>query len=160
MKKILLAAGLMSASLSAFAVVPGGDSCGWGNMIFKGKSGLPMHVLASTTNGTSGNATFGMTSGTNGCSADGVLTYGGTPLIDLSAVMDEFSEDVARGHGDALTTVAVALDVNAEDRSAFNEAMHANFAKIFPRAEMTAEEVMANVMDVMKSDSRLAKYVG
>ncbi|RLA46625.1 MAG: hypothetical protein DRR06_04650, partial [Gammaproteobacteria bacterium] len=62
----------------AFAEAPGGPDCGWGNMLFKGESGLGSHMIASTTNGTSGNATFGMTSGTNGCSANGTLTYGGT----------------------------------------------------------------------------------
>ncbi len=158
MKKLLLAASLMTASVSAMAVAPGGPDCGWGNMILKGKSGLPMHVLASTTNGTSGNATFGMTTGTNGCSANGVLTYGGKPMIDLSSIMDEFSEDVARGHGDALTTVAVALEIEASDRVVFGQAMHDNFAVIFTHENMTAEEVMANVVAVMKADARLAKY--
>jgi hypothetical protein len=39
-------------------------------MLFEGQRGTPAHFLASTTNGTSGNATFGMTSGTNGCSTN------------------------------------------------------------------------------------------
>ena len=159
MKRVLLAASLMAASLSASAVVPGGDSCGWGNMLFKGQSGLPMHVLASWTNNTSGNATFGMTSGTNGCSANGTLTYGGNAMIDMSSIMDEFSEDVARGHGDALTTVAVALEIEAQDRSAFEAAMHQNFAVIFPSENVTAEEAMASVLKIMKADTRLSKYV-
>lgn len=158
MKKVLLATGLMAASLSAQAVVPGGPDCGWGNMLFEGQSGLPMHVVASTTNGTSGNATFGMTSGTNGCSANGTLTYGGKSMIDLSSIMGEFSEDVARGHGDALTTVAVALNVQAEDRQVFDAVMHENFAVIFPSENVTAEDAMASVLKVMKADSRLSKY--
>lgn len=158
MKRVLLAASLMAASLSASAVVPGGDSCGWGNMFFEGQSGLPIHIIASTTNGTSGNATFGMTSGTNGCSASGTLTYGGKAMVDVSSIMDEFAEDVARGHGDALTTVAVALNIEAQDRSAFDSAMHQNFAVIFPSENITAEEAMASVLKVMKADSRLSKY--
>ena len=74
MKRILLGSLLSIASLSAFAQAPGGPNCGWGNMLFEGQSGLPAHFVASTTNGTSGNATFGMTSGTNGCSTKGTLT--------------------------------------------------------------------------------------
>ncbi len=158
MKRVLLAASLMAASLSASAVVPGGDSCGWGNMFFQGQSGLPIHVVASTTNGTSGNATFGMTSGTNGCSANGTLTYGGKSMINMSSIMDEFAEDVARGHGDALTTVAVALNIEAQDRAAFDTAMHQNFSVIFPSENITADEAMASVIKVMKADSRLSKY--
>ncbi|MCP5162715.1 MAG: DUF3015 domain-containing protein [Hahellaceae bacterium] len=158
MKKLLVAAGLMTASLTAFAEAPGGPGCGWGNMLLNGQKGLPMHLLATITNGTSGNNTFGMTSGTNGCSVGGTLTYGGKSMIDLSSIMDEFSEDVARGHGDAMTTIAVALDVQAEDRVVFNEVMHENFTAIFTAEDMTAEDVMVNVLAVMKSDSRLAKY--
>jgi hypothetical protein len=158
MKRSLLAVGLVAASFSASAVVPGGDSCGWGNMLLEGQSGLPMHVIASTTNGTSGNASFGMTSGTNGCSANGTLTYGGTPMIDLSSIMTEFSEDVARGHGDALRTVAVALNIETQDRAAFDSVMHENFAVIFPSENVTAEEAMSAVMQVMKADDRLSKY--
>lgn len=160
MKKTLIAAGMIAFSATAFAEAPGGPNCGWGNMLMQGQSGLPMHVIASTTNGTSGNATFGMTTGTNGCSADGTLTYGGQSMVDLGSIMDEFSNDVARGHGDALTTVAVSLNVSTEDRAHFGSVMQDNFTAIFPSSEVTAEDVMASVMDVMRSDDRLSKYLG
>lgn len=39
MKKTLIAAALLGASTSAMAVAPGGPGCGWGNMLFEGKSG-------------------------------------------------------------------------------------------------------------------------
>jgi hypothetical protein len=160
MKKLLLAMGMVAVSSMAFAEAPGGPDCGWGNMLMKGQSGLPMHLLASFTNGTSGNATFGMTTGTNGCSTSGTLTYGGKAMANLAPVMDEFSNDVARGHGDALTTVAVSLNVQAEDRDHFASLMHDNFSTLFPSAEVTAEDVMTSVIDLMKADGRLSKYVG
>ncbi len=159
MKKLLLASVLVSASASSFAVAPGGPGCGWGNMLFAGQSGLPSHIVASITNGTSGNNTFGMTTGTNGCSADGTLTYGGKSMINLGAVMDEFSEDVARGDGEALTAVAVSMGIEAADRAAFKAAMHDNFDKLFPSAEVTTEDVVASMFDVMRADQRLSKYV-
>lgn len=65
-------------------------------MLFKGQSGTTSHVLAAITNGSTGNNTFGMTFGTNGCSTKGTLTYGGKEMIDVSMIMDEFSEGVAR----------------------------------------------------------------
>jgi hypothetical protein len=85
MKKTLIAAALLGASTSAMAVAPGGPGCGWGNMLFEGKSGMPVHFLATTVNGTSGNATFGMTSGTNGCDTNGSLTYSGQSLLGMLA---------------------------------------------------------------------------
>tara|TARA_R110000868_G_scaffold17258_2_gene76034 strand:- start:37613 stop:38044 length:432 start_codon:yes stop_codon:yes gene_type:complete len=141
------------------AEAPGGPNCGWGNMLFDGQSGLPSHIVASITNGTSGNATFGMTSGTNGCNTSGTLTYGGKEMINVGALLDEFSEDVARGDGEVLNAVAVSLGVKAEDRVAFKLAMHNNFDKIFPAADVTTEHVLASMWSVMQSDAQLAKYV-
>jgi len=155
MKKIMAGAILMAAASSSFAVAPGGPDCGWGNMLFKGDSG-PVHFLASTINGTSGNKTFGMTSGTNGCSTDGALTYGGASMI--ASIMDEFSSDVAMGHGEALNAVAVLMGVAPEDRQTFAEVTHENFNILFPSADVTAEEVMGSLENVMKADARLAKY--
>ncbi len=155
-KQILLAAALTLGSGSVMAVAPGGSDCGWGNMLFSGQSGIGPHILASTTNGTSGNKTFGMTSGTNGCSTDDNLTYGGNSMI--SSIMDEFSEDVARGHGEALDAVAVMMGVEKADRDIFAAAVHENFSVIFPNEKVTAEEVSHSLLVVMKSDARLAKY--
>jgi len=158
MKRAFAGTVLLIASSTAFAEVPGGPDCGWGNMLFKGQSGGGPHIVASTTNGTSGNQTFGMTSGTNGCSTDGTLTYGGDAWINASAMMDEFSEDVAQGHGDALNAVAVIIGVEQQDRDVFAQVMHENFTTIFPNEDVTAEQALASVNTVMKNDPRLAKY--
>lgn len=156
-KEILLAAALTLGSGSAMAAAPGGPDCGWGNMLLEGQSGIGPHILATTTNGTSGNKTFGMTSGTNGCSMDGKLTYGGKSMI--GSIMDRFSEDVAQGNGEALDAVAVIYNIAPEDRATFAEVTHENFKTIFPSAQVTTEDVIASLETVMKSDSRLAKYV-
>ncbi len=157
MKKILFSIVLASISSYALADAAGGNNCGWGNMLFQGQAGAGPHFMATTTNGTSGNATFGMTSGTNGCSTDGKLTYGGKSMI--SSIMTEFSEDVAAGNGEALNAVAVMMGVEQQDRQTFAEVTHANFKVIFPSQNTTAEEVLAALEKVMKSDATLSKYV-
>jgi len=157
MKRIILTVLLLSASGAAFADAPGGPDCGWGNALFKGSSGLASHVVASFTNGIFGNNSFGMTSGTNGCNTDGALTYGGESMV--GAVMDEFSEDVARGDGEALTAVAVSLGITEEDRPLFKQVMHDNFDTMFPSDQVTAEEVTASIITLMHDDKVLAKYV-
>ncbi|NTS77586.1 DUF3015 domain-containing protein [Catenovulum sp. SM1970] len=158
MKKLLIASTLFASS-SAMAVAPGGPNCGWGNMIFEGQAGAGSHIVALTTNGSSGNASFGMTFGTNGCSTEGKLTYGGKEMIDVSLIMDEFSEDVARGEGEALTAVAVSLGVDAQDRALFAETLHNNFDAIFPSEEATTEHVVSTMFVVLKEEKSLAKYV-
>jgi len=157
MKKILAGLALLSVSSVSFAGAAGGSSCGWGNMLFEGQSGTASHVLALTTNGTSGNNTFGVTTGTNGCSSSGSLSYGGKNVV--SSIMGEFSEDVARGNGDALDTVAVVYGVAPADRDQFAKVMHENFAAIFPNENVTADQMMVSIESLMKADSTLSKYV-
>lgn len=156
MKKIISCAILLSASTAAFAEAPGGAGCGWGQLLFEGQSGPAPHVLAVTTNGTSGNNTFGMTTGTNGCSTDGKLSYGGKSLF--ASIMNEFSEDAAAGNGEALNAVAVMLGVEPQDRQTFAEVTHQNFKTIFPSENTSADDAMNSLNEVMKSDTRLAKY--
>lgn len=156
MKKLIAGAILFGAASSASAVAPGGPNCGWGNMLFEGQSGIVPHFLAITTNGTSGNATFGMTSGTNGCSTSGTLTYGGEAMVQ--AMMDELSEDVARGEGDALNAVAMAFGIEAQDRAEFAKVSHNNFDAIFPSENVTAAQVIDSMHQLIKSNEQLAKY--
>ncbi len=157
MKRLVITAAMLAVSTTAFAEAPGGPNCGWGNMLFKGQSGIVPHFLASTTNGTSGNATFGMTSGTNGCSVDGTLTYGGKAMVNN--MFDEFSADVAVGQGEALNAVAVAYGVDKQDREAFATLAHQNFATLFPNENVTADEVVSRLEALMKADARLGKYI-
>ena len=98
-----------------------------------------------------------MTTGTNGCSVDGKLTYGGKAMV--GAMFDEFSADVAAGEGDALNAVAAAYGVTKEDRAAFAALAHQNFAVLYPSENVTAEQVATNLESLMKSDAQLAKYV-
>ena len=158
MKRILLGTLFTAISINAMAQAPGGPDCGWGNMLFEGQRGTPAHFLASTTNGTSGNATFGMTSGTNGCATNASLTYGGKSWFAMNGMMNELSEDMAKGQGEALTTYAVVLGVAPEDRAHFAAVTHEHFQQIFSKADVTAEDVHTNTLAVLKADPRLAKY--
>jgi hypothetical protein len=157
MKEIIAGLVLISASSVANAGSAGGAGCGWGQALFDGQTGTATHVLAGITNAITGNNTFGMTTGTNGCSTTGTLSYGGESVV--SAIMNEFSEDVARGEGDALNTVSVVYGVEAQDRDTFAKVMHENFTTLFPSEDVTAEEMMASIEAVMKADADLSKYV-
>jgi len=158
MKKIILGAVLLGFSFSASAVAPGGPGCGWGNLVFEGESGLPVHFLATTVNGTSGNKTFGMTSGTNGCDTTGALTYSGESLLAMNGVLEEVAQDMAVGHGEALTALTVSMGIEQSDRAHFDRVMHDNFDAVFPSQDVTAGDVMGNIHAVMAKDDKLAVY--
>ena len=156
MKRLISSTLLLLASSSAFAVALGGGGCGWGNALFEGQAGPAPHILAVTTNGTSGNNTFGMTTGTNGCSTSGAIGYSGKSM--LASVMDEFSEDAAKGEGEAMTAVSVAMGVSPEDRAHFAQLTHSNFSTIFPNQNVTADQVYTSLQQMMKTDTQLSKY--
>ena len=158
MRKTLLAVALIGTSFGAQANAPGGPGCGWGNMVFEGKSGLPVHLIATIVNGTSYNKTFGITSGTNGCNTDVALAYHGQNMLAQRGVLEEVAQDMAVGDGEALTALSVSMGIQPEDRGHFKKTMHENFNTIFSRDDVTADEVMSNIRNVMESDEKLATY--
>lgn len=163
MAKRLLSKGLMLAALSmasagALADAAGGNGCGWGNMVFDGQRGFAPHFLATTTNGTSGNATFGMTSGTNGCDTSARIGYGGRSIFAMNGMLDNIAEDMAQGQGEALDAYATLLGIEQQDRQHFAQVTHQHFAEIFASESATGEQVLAATLEVMSRDQRLARY--
>ena len=58
-----------------------------------------------------------------------------------------------------MDTVAVIYGVEKQDRATFAKVMHENFSVIFPNEDVTADEMIASIEEVMKADETLAKYI-
>ena len=157
MKKILLATALIVTPALSFADT--GPGCGWGAMLFDGQDGLPANVLAATTNGTLGNQTFGMTSGTAGCDASKPVTTSAADSF-LNSNMEKVARDMATGGGEALTTLAGLMGIEDADKAAFYQVTQQNFSKIFKSDAVNSKEVLLSLKAVMQLDSQLVKYVG
>ena len=158
MKKTILAVTLLAGSSTAFAATDSGSGCGVGAMIFEGQSGVVPHVLAATTNGTLGNQTFGMTSGTLGCDVDQVISVAAADFLDHN--MEKVARDMATGSGESLDTLANLMGISARDSSHFKAVTHARFATIFANDNVHSSDVIAALTQVMKQDKVLAKYAG
>ena len=156
MKKIIAGAILAASSTMAFANGPAG--CGLGTaVVFPNASAWHEHVLAATTNGTSGNQTFGMTSGTLGCeSANGPLKLAQAFIDDN---MDQLALDTAKGEGETLAALAEVMGVDAQDTAAFNRTMQSNFDSVF-HAEATSGTAFEAMQAAMAQDVALQKYLG
>lgn len=152
MKKLIAGALLMGASTLAFAQ-PG---CGVGAMIWKGQSGIAPHVLAATTNGTFGNQTFGMTTGTLGCQTNQSVQ---SMAMYMESNIDKVARDMSRGSGENLDTLAVLLGVDEADRDSFRKALQDNFATIFPSSDTTSGEAVDAIVALLEKDETLSKYV-
>lgn len=155
MKKILVA-GLLVLS-TPLAVQANSVGCGLGSTLFKGQSGLAPNVLAATTNGISGNQTFGITTGTLGCNQNDTVTAAADAFIDSN--MERVARDMSTGGGETMDTLAALLGIEGKDKATFLKVSQHNFTAIYSHDDVTSNEVLSSLKAVMMSDKDLAKYV-
>ncbi|HXZ55861.1 MAG TPA: DUF3015 domain-containing protein [Burkholderiales bacterium] len=157
MRKILIAVVISAVPAFAFAQQNNIGSCGWGAKLFDGQSGIAPQVLAVTTNGTSGNQTFGITTGTSGCTQDGVVKSTWKTAMFIDGNKDRLARDMSIGNGETLDSLAHLIGVREQDRVAFSRAMQTNVSVIFPSGSTTDDSVVA-LRQVLRSDSELSQY--
>lgn len=157
LKKILVAAAIVAAPMSAFADQDAG--CGVGTHLMAGQSGVPAKLLATYTNGILFNGTFGISSGTLGCNGRDAVSEG-RKFQFLSSNFDQFSSEAAAGSGESLSTLAGIYGIDsAADRVAFYELIKSNYTTIFDSATVSSADVIARVDSLMSADKQLAQYV-
>lgn len=145
MKKILVALTLSTVASSAFAAGYGTAGCGLGSMVIGDKPGF-IQVSAATTNGTSGSQTFGISSGTSNCGGAGKSTEA---FIEANKVA--LSNDIARGQGETLNTLAKMM--NVKDTNAFATKLQAQYNEIFKNAQ--PKEINAQIKNIAKANNLL-----
>lgn len=159
MKKLVSFAAVAALfPLAALAQQNNIGSCGWGSKVFDGDSGLAPQVLAATTNGTFGNQTFGISSGTSGCTQDGVVRSTWKTAMFIDGNKERLARDMSVGGGEALDSLAHLLGVEKVDRAAFNRIARDNMARIFPSDNAATEQVLSALHAVLMRDAKLARY--
>jgi hypothetical protein len=158
MKKIIIAVVLSVVPTIAFAADNNIGSCGWGSKLFEGQKGVPPQAFGATTNGTSGNQTFGISSGTSGCTHDGTVTSTWKTTMFIDGNKERLARDMSIGNGETLDALAHLIGVRDEDRAKFNRAMQENLSRIFPSENVATEQIVVALKDVLASDRELAQY--
>lgn len=153
MKKIVIAALVTLAASSSMAGQNNIGSCGWGSKLFEGKSGVIPQVLAVTTNGTSGNQTFGISFGTSGCTQDGVVSSSWKTAMYIDGNRVALARDAAAGQGESLNVLADVMGVKDADRALFASTIKTNFATVFGN-----DQIAANLKAVLAANAQLAGY--
>jgi hypothetical protein len=128
-------------------------SCGLGSKVFAGQSGIAPQILAVTTNGTSGNQTFGITFGTLGCTSNGVVSSNWKTAMFIDGNKLALSRDAANGQGESIDALAAVMGVKAEDKALLASTLKSQFAVVFAN-----DQVAANLKAVLAADARLAGY--
>jgi hypothetical protein len=148
MKKVLsTAVAVIVLGVAGSAMANSNIGCGIGTMVWGDKDAVVFQVLGATTNGFMGNQTFGITSGTLGCEKPSSVASTQRLEQFVAANMDAIARDIAAGSGETLATLAEMLQV--ADRAAFNASLKANFAKIFPSADVQPGQVIDAIASVI-----------
>lgn len=156
MKRLLIAAVLVSGANVALADQDVG--CGLGSMIWAGQSGLVPKVLAATSNTTVGLQTFGITTGTLGCSKDGVITSRAKLGMFMGNNIDRLAQEMSVGQGEHLNILADLMGVKDEHKAQFFRTTRSHFGEIFAADKQTAGDVLDALRGVMSRDDQLASY--
>ncbi|MBE0380259.1 DUF3015 domain-containing protein [Pseudoalteromonas sp. S3260] len=157
MKKLIAVAAISLLPFSN-AMADQDIGCGLGSMLFAGKDGKAVKVLGATTNGTSGNQTFGITFGTLGCDGTGTVTSSAKIAQFIDGNMEQLARDMSQGEGETLSTLAEIWGVQDQDKAAFNALAQSQFATVFTSENVTSQTVLENLNSVVASDASLSAY--
>lgn len=146
MKKVLVSIAAVAALSSAvFAGVNDQTGCGLGAMIIKDDSSALLLALQATTNGTSGNQTFGVTSGTSGCKKTKfVMNERAAEFV--ASNMDQLAKEAAIGQGESVDTLAELL--NIKDKAAFATTLQKNYNSIYTSSDVKMADVLDNIATI------------
>ena len=146
MKKIIVSAiAVLALATVSSATVNSQTGCGLGSQIIKEDNSALMLAFQATTNGTSGNQTFGITSGTSGCKKV-KLTMNERAAEFVASNMDQLAKEVAVGHGESVDTLAELLEV--EDKATFAASLQSNYNAIYTSQNAEMADVLDNISTV------------
>lgn len=155
MKRILgiIALTLIFASTSFAAgmgVAHTNTGCGLGTMLFKDNANDSslLQAFQATTNGTSGNQTFGISSGTSECKQPEKFVQNERLNEFVYANLDTLAKDIAQGRGESLQTLAELMQIPPEKREAFYRNLQTHFAEIFPRGDVEYAQVVDTIVQL------------
>ena len=71
---------------------------------------------------------------------------------------DKLARDMSTGNGEALESLAKLIGIQDQDKASFFKATKDNFARIFASDNVTTDQVVASLKQVLAADGQLAKY--
>lgn len=153
MKKLILASLALSLLVAGPALAQQADKncgCGLGTILWEGKAdgSVISQTLQATTNGTFGNQTFGISSGTLGCEQPANILKNDRALAFTRDNLDPLARDIAFGGGETLDTLAELLEVPAADRGALYSRLQENFDYIFNTGEESYTAVLDRIVKI------------
>jgi len=125
--------------------------CGLGYVLFgrEHPTDPVLQVLAATTNGVFANHLFGITSGTLGCTRDGLIAKEMEAEVYAEVNFRPLLKEMAQGSGEYLDAFATLLGANETTRPELLRFLRENYTHLVLREEVTPQEVVARVKSAL-----------
>ena len=137
-----------------------GPGCGLGKLAwgsYSGQQSILAQVLQSTTNGTFGTQTFGISSGTSGCTNDGTILASEKVNVFASINFDDISQDMARGQGEHLTSLATLMEIPTDQHEIFFSMAQEKYTTLIQSGETSPKAVVKAMYSAMGNHPVLAQ---
>lgn len=125
-KQVLVLSGAvlfgLQAGIAMAANPDTGPGCGLGKLAWSDyahQKNIAPQVMMATTNGTFGSGTFGISSGTSGCTNDGKVMAEQKTTLFAELNFENLSQEMAQGQGEHLASLATLMGVPAEHQAEF-----------------------------------------
>jgi hypothetical protein len=153
----VIAAAFTIVSVSPVFAANEGVGCGLGAMVFEGKKETVLfQMLASTTNGSFGNQSFGITSGTLGCTNDGIVKNNEKVDVFASVNFENLKQNMAQGQGEYLTSFANLLGVSENLQPVFFTLTQEQYASLIKSEATTPSEMLVALNHELSSHPSLS----
>jgi hypothetical protein len=111
--------------------------------------------MMATTNGTLFN-TVGISFGLSGCTNDGTVMAEHKAEVFVASTFDSLSQDMARGQGEHLASLATMMGVPAEHHPAFFSLVQDRYRTLMERGENSPLAVIRAIQDTVVRGPLLA----
>jgi len=129
--------------------------CGLGYILLSNKDNDKVtQVLGATTNGT-GVQTFGISSGTSGCTQDGAVKVARATEVFVEVNLDSIRQDMAKGEGEYVNTLASLLGATEATQPQLVRFFHAEYPSLFPTAQTSSEELLKTLSEKLAAHPEL-----
>jgi Protein of unknown function (DUF3015) len=150
---------LQAAGAGAAGNPDNGPGCGLGKlawMDYGSQKQIAPQVMMATTNGTFGSQTFGISSGTSGCTNDGVIMKN-KHVNMASRAFESLAQDMAQGQGEHLASLATLLGVPEEAQPEFFALVQEKYTMLVGSDETTPVTMLQALQAAMAERPVLGK---
>ncbi len=150
----------MQAGLAMAANPDTGPGCGLGKLAWQNyphQKVIGIQTMEATTNGLMGNQTFGISSGTSGCTNDGKFWAEQKVNAFASLNFENLAQDMAQGQGEHLASLAMLMGIPAAQQPAFFAMTQEKYASLVAAGETSPVALVKALNEAVATNPMLAK---